>query len=233
VELAEENGAYPAGHTLGALELVVRGPDGEPAPEVPVLVSVAGAGGGSIAGGKQSARITSDEEGRVAVACTLPERAGSFELDVSISEQPGPPTRLRLAVAAGKPATVEARGNHQAAVAGMRLPLPLGVRIADRFGNPVADVPVTFRVTDGTGRLGAGAGTREHTVTTDAGRIDGVLLADGDPLIVQSQGGLVQIVPRQRVQKVERMRRSLMWPAQLFALDAQGLADLIAFLQQQ
>jgi hypothetical protein len=166
VELAGANGAYPAGRELKALKLVVRGPDGAPAPDVPVVVSV-GSEGGSLAGGHRSARGKSDGSGLVSVPCTLPERVGTFELDVSIPEQPGPPTRIRVAVAPDAPAKLEARGNHQAAVAGMRLPVPLGVRVLDRFGNPVADVPVDFRVTEGSGKLGAGAGA-SHRVATDA-----------------------------------------------------------------
>ncbi len=187
VELAEHNGAYPAGQTLKDLALIVRGPDGAPAPEVPVVISVAGSDGGSLSGGRQSARATSDRLGRVAVPCTLPERVGSFELDVAISEQPGPPTRLRLAVAAGTPATIEPRGNHQAAIAGMRLPLPLGVQVLDRFGNPVPDVPVSFRVTAGTGKLGAGAGAAEQSAVTDAAGSASVLF------VVGSEAGQNQI----------------------------------------
>jgi putative heme-binding domain-containing protein len=76
-------------------------------------------------------------------------------------------------------------------------------------------------------------GYEGHTVETDAGAVQGVLLSRGDPVIVQSQGGLLQMIPKNRVQKIHRMRRSLMWPPQLLGLDAQGLADLVAWMQEQ
>lgn len=75
-------------------------------------------------------------------------------------------------------------------------------------------------------------GYEGHTVKTDAGDVDGVVLSRGDPVIVQSQGGLLQLIPKPRVKKIERMRRSLMWPPQLLGLDAQGLADLVAWMQE-
>ena len=71
-------------------------------------------------------------------------------------------------------------------------------------------------------------GYEGHTVKTGAGDVDGVVLSRGDPVIVQSQGGLLQLIPKPRVKKIERMRRSLMWPPQLLGLDAQGLADLVS-----
>ena len=74
-------------------------------------------------------------------------------------------------------------------------------------------------------------GYEGHTVKTDAGDVDGVVLSRGDPVIVQSQGGLLQLIPKPRVKKIERMRRSLMWSPQLLGLDAQGLADLVAWMQ--
>ena len=90
------------------------------------------------------------------VSCTLPERAGPFAIDVAISEQPGPATRIELEVTPGAPAKAAAEGNNQAAVAGMRLPLPVGVRVMDQFGNPVPGISVTFEVTQGGGRLASG-----------------------------------------------------------------------------
>ncbi|HIE71092.1 MAG TPA: dehydrogenase, partial [Planctomycetes bacterium] len=76
-------------------------------------------------------------------------------------------------------------------------------------------------------------GYEGHTVETAEGNIDGVVLSRGNPVIVQSQGGIIQMIPKKRVKKIRKMRRSLMWPAQLNALDAQGIVDLIAFLKSQ
>lgn len=76
-------------------------------------------------------------------------------------------------------------------------------------------------------------GYEGHTVETAEGNIDGIVLSRGNPVIVQSQGGILQMIPKKRVKTIRKMRRSLMWPSQLYSLDAQGLADLIAFLKSQ
>jgi len=168
VELAKRNGAYRAGESLKDFTLLVRDAEGAEAKDVPVLVTVAG-DGGSLHDGGTSLRARSDAKGRVAFSCTLPEAAGSFEMDVALPEQAGPPTRVRVGVGPAAPHTVEPQGNHQAAVAGMRLPAPLAVRVLDRFGNPVTDLPVVFHVRKGGGRLGTG-GDREVVNTGSDGR---------------------------------------------------------------
>ena len=76
-------------------------------------------------------------------------------------------------------------------------------------------------------------GFEGHTVETDAGNIDGIVLSRGDPVIVQSTGGLLQKIPRAKVKKVRRMKRSLMWPASVSGLDAQGIADIAAYLASE
>ncbi|MCA8949756.1 MAG: dehydrogenase [Planctomycetes bacterium] len=73
-------------------------------------------------------------------------------------------------------------------------------------------------------------GFEGHRVETVDGNVDGVVLSHGDPVIVRSLGGIVQKIPRSKVRGVRRMRRSLMWPAALLGLDAQGVADLAAYL---
>ncbi|MEM7198957.1 MAG: PVC-type heme-binding CxxCH protein [Planctomycetota bacterium] len=73
-------------------------------------------------------------------------------------------------------------------------------------------------------------GFEGHTVETADGDVQGIVLARGDPVIVQSQGGLMQLIPRRKVKKIRRMKRSLMWPFELYGLDAQALADVVAFL---
>jgi putative membrane-bound dehydrogenase-like protein len=67
--------------------------------------------------------------------------------------------------------------------------------------------------------------------TTDGLRIQGIVIKEGDPLMVRSRGGLTQIIPATRVAERRRMMESLMFtPAQL-GLSAQNVADLIAFLR--
>ncbi len=159
----EGNGPVPAGSTTD-LALVVRGSDGEPAPAVPILLTLAG-DGGSLPGGDRSLRAESDGSGRVVVPVTLPERAGSYGIEVAIPDQPGLSTRLELAIEPGAPSRVSSEGNNQAAIAGMKVPTPLGVQVTDQFGNPVDGVPIGFLVMEGGGVLGNGKA--DHEVATD------------------------------------------------------------------
>lgn len=175
VELANGSGTGRAGSSAD-LVLLVRASGGEPAEDVSVVVSVPGSSG-SLGDGQRSIRASSDEEGRVPVTCTLPEQSGPFAIDVAIPEQPGPATRIELNVAPAEPAKAQAEGNNQAAVAGMRLPLPLGVRVMDRFGNPVSGVEVTFEVTQGAGRLESGDGTHRSTTGADGRAATAFVLA--------------------------------------------------------
>ena len=169
-----------AGETLKDLDLVVSNGDGKPAAGVPVVVSIPGAEG-SLDDGVRQLRTSSDEAGVVRVVCTMPESVGTFALNVGLSEQPGPPTRLEIPIGPAEPHRIEAAGNNQAAVAGMRLPLPLGVGVFDRFGNPVPDVSVSFKVTHGGGKLGAGK--QELTTSTDARGLATT------PFVVSSEAG--------------------------------------------
>jgi putative membrane-bound dehydrogenase-like protein len=67
--------------------------------------------------------------------------------------------------------------------------------------------------------------------TKDGLTITGMVLSNGDPLIIKCMGGLVQTVPKARIQSVKKMTRSLMYePAQL-GLTAQGIADIVAYLK--
>jgi putative membrane-bound dehydrogenase-like protein len=76
-------------------------------------------------------------------------------------------------------------------------------------------------------------GFEGHTVETEDGNVDGIVLSRGNPVIIQSQGGLLQMIPKSKVKKIRSMRHSLMWPSQLYGLNPQGVADLIAFLRSQ
>lgn len=65
----------------------------------------------------------------------------------------------------------------------------------------------------------------------DGRKIDGLLLSSGDPLVVQSMGGLTQLIPADRVKRTGRFDRSLMMSADQLGLDAQAVADLVAYLK--
>jgi putative membrane-bound dehydrogenase-like protein len=69
--------------------------------------------------------------------------------------------------------------------------------------------------------------------TTDGLRIQGLLIKQGDPLMMRSHGGVTQLIPAKRVGSRTRMTESLMPSAAQLGLTARDVADLIAFLRVQ
>ena len=68
--------------------------------------------------------------------------------------------------------------------------------------------------------------------TKDGLTIQGILIKDGDPLMMRSMGGVTQIVPADRVAAPRRrMAESLMMSGAQLGLTAQDVADLVAFLR--
>lgn len=67
--------------------------------------------------------------------------------------------------------------------------------------------------------------------TKDGQTVHGVVLAGGDPVIVQSAGGVVQMIPANRVAGRKGLGRSLMLSADQLGLSAQDVADIAAFLR--
>ena len=66
----------------------------------------------------------------------------------------------------------------------------------------------------------------------DGMRIQGLLIKQGDPLMMRSMGGITQIIPADRVASRQRMQQqSLMLSAGQMGLTAQDVADLVAFLR--
>jgi putative membrane-bound dehydrogenase-like protein len=61
--------------------------------------------------------------------------------------------------------------------------------------------------------------------------IDGLVQSNGDPMIVVSSGGFMQIVPKARVQSTKHMDRSLMLSADQLGLTPQDVADVIEWLK--
>jgi len=66
--------------------------------------------------------------------------------------------------------------------------------------------------------------------TKDGLTIQGILIKDGDPLMMRSMGGITQIIPPDRVAMRRRIAGSLMMSAAQLGLTAQDVADLVAFL---
>ena len=67
--------------------------------------------------------------------------------------------------------------------------------------------------------------------TKDGLTIQGVLIKEGDPLMMRSMGGITQIIPANRVASRRRLPGSLMMSAAQLGLTAQEVADIVAFLR--
>jgi putative heme-binding domain-containing protein len=67
--------------------------------------------------------------------------------------------------------------------------------------------------------------------TKDGLTIQGLLIKEGDPLIVRSMGNVTQTIPADRVASRRRMTQSLMLSAAQLGLTAQDVADIVAFLR--
>jgi len=68
-------------------------------------------------------------------------------------------------------------------------------------------------------------------ILKDGTILHGITESRGDPEIVLSQGGITQMVPKSKVKKSSRMKRSLMLSAEQLALTAQDVADIVAFMK--
>ncbi len=69
----------------------------------------------------------------------------------------------------------------------------------------------------------------------DGGQIHGLLLSAGDPVVIQSMGGLTQMIPARKIRGGTRqpLGRSLMLSAEQLGLSAQDVANVVAFLKTQ
>ncbi len=67
----------------------------------------------------------------------------------------------------------------------------------------------------------------------DGGEIFGIVSANGDPTVIKSLGGVSQLVPKSRIKRVNRYRETLMLSADQLGLNAQDVADIVAYLQGQ
>jgi putative heme-binding domain-containing protein len=66
----------------------------------------------------------------------------------------------------------------------------------------------------------------------DGGKIHGLVLSSGDPLIMSSMGGLIQTIPMSKTRgRPQQLGRSLMLSADQLGLTAQDVADIVAYLR--
>ncbi|MEJ6600988.1 MAG: hypothetical protein QNL51_00285 [Opitutaceae bacterium] len=68
----------------------------------------------------------------------------------------------------------------------------------------------------------------------DGGLIDGLVYGERDPVLIQSTGGILQMVPRDRIKTIKKRREtSLMFSADQLGFTGQQLADLAAYMKSQ
>lgn len=65
----------------------------------------------------------------------------------------------------------------------------------------------------------------------DGKEIHGLALSTKNPLIIQSQGGTVQVIPSGKIEKIAPLGRSLMLSADQLGLSAQEVADILAYIK--
>ncbi|MDQ8201268.1 HEAT repeat domain-containing protein [Pelagicoccus enzymogenes] len=70
----------------------------------------------------------------------------------------------------------------------------------------------------------------KEVVLRDGTIINGLIESQGDPLMVRSMGGLRQMIPGDRVERVKWYNRSLMLSADQLGLSEQDVADIVAYL---
>lgn len=67
--------------------------------------------------------------------------------------------------------------------------------------------------------------------TKDGLTIIGMVVANGDPVVMKCVGGVIQRVPKSRVASLRPLGRSLMYEPSQLGLDAQKVADIVAYLK--
>lgn len=65
----------------------------------------------------------------------------------------------------------------------------------------------------------------------DGKRIDGQIVADGDPLVIRSIGGIVQKIPGNQIGSRKDLDRSLMLGADQLGMTAQDVADVVEWMK--
>jgi hypothetical protein len=68
-------------------------------------------------------------------------------------------------------------------------------------------------------------------ITKDGKTVHGIALTSGDPVIMQSVGGLQQTIPKEKIKSQKNLGHSLMLSADQLGMTAQDLADLLAYLK--
>jgi putative heme-binding domain-containing protein len=69
-------------------------------------------------------------------------------------------------------------------------------------------------------------------VCKDGTKIDGMILSEGDIIIIRSMGGQTQFVAKEKIASKKKMDRSLMMSATMLGMTAQDVADIVSYLRQ-
>lgn len=68
----------------------------------------------------------------------------------------------------------------------------------------------------------------------DGGKVQGLVLSSGDPVIMMSTGGVTQTIPMSKTKgRPQQLGRSLMMSAEQLGYGAQDVADIVAYLRTQ
>ncbi len=67
--------------------------------------------------------------------------------------------------------------------------------------------------------------------TQDGLVIHGIILTDGNPTVITSHGGVIQMVPKAKIKSKAALNRSLMLSAEQLGMGAQEVADVLAYLR--
>jgi putative heme-binding domain-containing protein len=100
----------------------------------------------------------------------------------------------------------------------------------DGFASRQTREVVITAIVDPSNDIAHGYDGAELTLT-DGRKIHGLVLSATDPRIVQSTGGVVQMIPFKLIGERKRLGRSLMLSADQLGLTAQQVADIVAYLR--
>ncbi len=66
----------------------------------------------------------------------------------------------------------------------------------------------------------------------DKSQIHGLMISNSDPTIIQSTGGVTQMIPKSLIKTTGPLKRSLMLSADQLGLQAQDVADIVEYMKQ-
>lgn len=151
-------GEAPAGSTVNGVGIRVVDANGYPVPGVPVELI---AHGGVLQGGGSTELRSTEGDGTVEFAWTVPELAGE-RVGLEVRSGGLPSLEAELMVVAAQPAELHLiSGAGQSALRGETLALPHVLRLVDAFENPIEGTDVDLEVLAGGGSVEADAGATD------------------------------------------------------------------------